>query len=41
MSDVIIYRSETGTVEALEELIGRGAVRFEGSNRWRRYWAVS
>ncbi|MHB1494799.1 MAG: ATP-binding protein [Acidithiobacillus sp.] len=26
---------------ALEELIGRGAVRFEGNNRWRRYWAVS
>lgn len=24
---------------ALEELIARGAVRFEGSNRWRRYWA--
>lgn len=23
----------------LEELIARGAVRFEGSNRWRRYWA--
>jgi ATP-dependent DNA helicase RecG len=26
---------------ALEELIGRGAVRFEGNYRWRRYWAVS
>ncbi len=26
---------------ALEELIERGAVRFEGNNRWRRYWAVS
>lgn len=26
---------------ALEELIERGAVRFEGSYRWRRYWAVS
>lgn len=26
---------------ALEELIGRGEVRFEGSNRWRRYWAVA
>ena len=26
---------------ALEELIKRGAVRFEGDNRWRRYWAVS
>jgi ATP-dependent DNA helicase RecG len=26
---------------ALEELIERGAVRFEGSNRWRRYWAIS
>ena len=25
---------------ALEELIQRGAVRFEGANRWRRYWAV-
>jgi ATP-dependent DNA helicase RecG len=25
---------------ALEELTGRGAVRFEGANRWRRYWAV-
>ncbi|WP_241356772.1 hypothetical protein, partial [Escherichia coli] len=26
---------------ALEELIGRGEVRFEGDNRWRRYWAVA
>lgn len=26
---------------ALEELIDRRAVRFEGNNRWRRYWAVS
>ena len=26
---------------ALEDLIGRGAVRFEGNKRWRRYWAVS
>lgn len=26
---------------ALEDLIERGAVRFEGNNRWRRYWAVS
>lgn len=26
---------------ALEELIERGEVRFEGSNRWRRYWAVA
>jgi ATP-dependent DNA helicase RecG len=26
---------------ALEQLIERGAVRFEGNNRWRRYWAVS
>ena len=26
---------------ALEELIERGAVRFEGNNRWRRYWAVA
>lgn len=26
---------------ALEELNERGAVRFEGNNRWRRYWAVS
>ncbi|MCB1914098.1 MAG: putative DNA binding domain-containing protein [Rhodocyclaceae bacterium] len=26
---------------ALEELIERGAVRFEGNYRWRRYWAVS
>lgn len=26
---------------ALEELIERGAVRFEGDNRWRRYWAAS
>ena len=25
---------------ALEDLTERGAVRFEGSNRWRRYWAV-
>ncbi len=25
---------------ALEELSERGAVRFEGSNRWRRYWAM-
>lgn len=26
---------------ALEELIGRGEVRFEGNKRWRRYWAVA
>lgn len=26
---------------ALEELIERGDVRFEGNNRWRRYWAVT
>ncbi len=26
---------------ALEELIERGSVRFEGNNRWRRYWAMS
>jgi len=26
---------------ALEELIERREVRFEGSNRWRRYWAVA
>jgi len=26
---------------AVEELIGRGSVRFEGNNRWRRYWAVA
>lgn len=26
---------------ALETLIERGAVRFEGNKRWRRYWAVS
>jgi hypothetical protein len=26
---------------ALEELIERGAVRFEGNYRWRRYWAVA
>ena len=26
---------------ALEELIERGDVRFEGNNRWRRYWAVA
>ena len=26
---------------ALEELIKRGEVRFEGRNRWRRYWAVA
>ena len=25
----------------LEELIKRGEVRFEGNNRWRRYWAMS
>jgi ATP-dependent DNA helicase RecG len=25
----------------LEELIERGAVRFEGNNRWRRYWTVT
>ena len=24
----------------LEELVERGAVRFEGRNRWRRYWAA-
>lgn len=26
---------------ALEELIERGAVRFEGDKRWRRYWAMA
>lgn len=26
---------------ALEVLIEQGAVRFEGNNRWRRYWAVT
>lgn len=26
---------------ALEDLIGKGTVRFEGDNRWRRYWAKS
>lgn len=26
---------------ALEDLIARGAVHFEGDKRWRRYWAVS
>lgn len=26
---------------ALEELIERGVVRFEGNYRWRRYWAVT
>jgi ATP-dependent DNA helicase RecG len=26
---------------ALDELIERGAVRFKGNNRWRRYWATS
>lgn len=26
---------------ALEELSERGAVRFEGNKRWRRYWAIS
>ena len=26
---------------ALEELIERGEIRFEGNNRWRRYWAVA
>ena len=26
---------------ALDELIERGAVRFEGNNRWRRYWATA
>ncbi|MCV4090782.1 ATP-binding protein [Pseudomonas aeruginosa] len=26
---------------ALEELIERGEVRFEGNKRWRRYWAVA
>ena len=26
---------------ALDELIERGAVRFEGNNRWRRYWPTS
>lgn len=25
---------------ALEELIERGTVRFDGNNRWRRYWAM-
>lgn len=26
---------------SLLELIERGAVRFDGNDRWRRYWAVS
>jgi ATP-dependent DNA helicase RecG len=26
---------------ALDELINRGNVRFEGDKRWRRYWAQS
>ena len=26
---------------ALEELIERGDIRFEGDKRWRRYWAVA
>ena len=26
---------------ALEELIERGEVRFEGNKRWRRYWALA
>jgi hypothetical protein len=26
---------------APEELIERGEVRFEGNNRWRRYWAAA
>jgi ATP-dependent DNA helicase RecG len=26
---------------ALEELIERGKVRFEGDKRWRRYWAAA
>ena len=26
---------------ALEELVERGAARFEGNYRWRRYWSVS
>ena len=25
----------------LSSIIERGMVRFEGSNRWRRYWAIS
>ncbi|MEW6703346.1 MAG: hypothetical protein AB1430_00660 [Pseudomonadota bacterium] len=25
---------------AVDELIARGDVRFEGDKRWRRYWAV-
>jgi ATP-dependent DNA helicase RecG len=26
---------------AIDELISRGNVRFEGDKRWRRYWAKS
>jgi hypothetical protein len=26
--------------ELMDELIARGAVRFEGDKRWRRYWAA-
>lgn len=26
---------------AVDQLIDRGAVRYEGDKRWRRYWAVS
>jgi len=32
---------KTQVKRALEELIERGAVRFEGNNRWRRYWVMS
>ena len=26
---------------AIDALVGQGSVRFEGRNRWRRYWAAA
>lgn len=34
-------RSVTGKSADWNELTERGAVRFKGNNRWRRYWAKS
>jgi len=41
--ETILKRIEPHRLGALvlEDLIERGAVRFEGSNRWLRYRAVS
>ncbi|MFN5080619.1 MAG: hypothetical protein ACK5EV_07830, partial [Burkholderiales bacterium] len=39
--DIEREEPKTQVKRALEELIERGAVRFEGNNRWRRYWVIS